>query len=123
MVPEGWRKEKLGNLVDIVSGVSPSSFRLLEEGKYPYVKVEDMNVCSKYQEKSRTYTDEEGRKIKKGAVIFPKRGAAIMNNKVRIANTDLYLDSNMMSVHPKKGVSSEYLYYFLIKEKLFKIAD
>lgn len=46
-----------------------------------------------------------------------------MNNKVRIAATDLYLDSNMMSLFPKDGLDGEFLYYLLIREELHRIAD
>ncbi|GAA4351521.1 restriction endonuclease subunit S [Kangiella taiwanensis] len=123
MIPEGWERTKLGSFVNIASGIAPSSLRLKQVGKYPYVKVEDMNNCSKYQIDSRTFTDDELKVIRKGAVIFPKRGAAIMNNKVRIAAKDIYLDSNMMSLYPKDGLITEYLYYCLIREELHRIAD
>jgi|SRR5690554_4937616 len=123
MVPEGWEKTKLGKLVEINSGVAPSLLSLSDTGRYPYVKVEDMNNCNKYQTLSRTYTDDEGKKVGAGAILFPKRGAAIMNNKVRVAATDLYLDSNMMALLPNEGVSSEFLFYSLIREKLYRIAD
>ncbi len=123
MVPDGWVHTSLGGKVVISSGIAPSSLSLSDKGKYPYVKVEDMNNCAKYQVDSRTYTDDKLKLISEGAVIFPKRGAAIMNNKVRIAATDLYLDSNMMSLFPKDGLDGEFLYYLLIREELHRIAD
>ncbi|WP_372862199.1 restriction endonuclease subunit S [Psychrobacter sp.] len=118
-----WKEATLGKYVTIKSGVSPSKFKLESEGEIPYVKVEDMNNCSKYQIHSRNYADETKSVIFQGAVIFPKRGAAIMNNKVRIAASKLYLDSNMMALIPNKSINSEFLYYLLVKKQLFKIAD
>ena len=118
-----WEEATLGKYVTIKSGVSPSKFKLESEGEIPYVKVEDMNNCSKYQIHSRNYADETKSVIFQGAVIFPKRGAAIMNNKVRIAASKLYLDSNMMALIPNKSINSEFLYYLLVKKQLFKIAD
>lgn len=118
-----WKEKTLGQYVTIKSGVSPSKFKLKSEGEVPYVKVEDMNNCSKYQIHSRNYADETKSVIFQGAVIFPKRGAAIMNNKVRIAASKLYLDSNMMALIPNKDLDSEFLYYLLLKKQLFKIAD
>ena len=118
-----WEEATLGKYVTIKSGVSPSKFKLESEGEIPYVKVEDMNNCSKYQVHSRNYADETKSVIFQGAVIFPKRGAAIMNNKVRIAASKLYLDSNMMALIPNKSINSEFLYYLLVKKQLFKIAD
>lgn len=123
MVPNGWEVTTLGEHVAISSGYSPSKYVLAESGSFPFVKVEDMNNCAKYQSISRTYTETNGSPIGKGAVIFPKRGAAIMNNKVRITDVEMYLDTNMMALTPKKSVFSEYLYYTLIKEELHKIAD
>lgn len=123
MVPNGWEVTTLGEHVTISSGYSPSKYVLAESGSFPFVKVEDMNNCAKYQSISRTYTETNGSPISKGAVIFPKRGAAIMNNKVRITDVEMYLDTNMMALTPKKSVFSEYLYYTLIKEELHKIAD
>jgi type I restriction enzyme S subunit len=115
---------KLGKVVRIQSGYSPSSFTLTDNGPIPYIKVEDMNNCNKYQNESRFYTDDIKRSVPAGAVIFPKRGAAIMNNKVRIAERDICMDTNMMALIPdQQYLDSEYLFNLLIHEKLYKIAD
>lgn len=115
---------KLGKVVRIQSGYSPSSFTLNDNGPIPYIKVEDMNNCNKYQNESRFYTDDIKRSVPAGAVIFPKRGAAIMNNKVRIAERDICMDTNMMALIPdQQYLDSEYLFNLLIHEKLYKIAD
>ncbi len=116
-------KVALRELVSIQSGHSPSMFQLTAIGDYPYVKVEDMNNCQKYQSESREYTNDLSRSVPRGAVIFPKRGAAIMNNKVRIAARALCMDTNMMAIIPNEKVLSEYLYYAFTHEQLFKIAD
>jgi type I restriction enzyme, S subunit len=91
----------------------------------PYVKVEDMNNCSKYQSVSREYAEKSSRSLPKGAVLFPKRGAAIMGNKVRIAAVSFYIDSNMMALFPRKGsrLLPEFLYYLIITQQLSRIAD
>lgn len=124
IIPVEWEVKRLGELVSIVSGESPSLYALHNHGKYPYVKVEDMNLCEKYQTHSRSYSNEEKNVVKKGSIIFPKRGAAILNNKVRVANVDIQMDSNMMAILPiKDNLLGEYLYYKIICEQLFKIAD
>ncbi|KXV03022.1 hypothetical protein AD929_01120 [Gluconobacter potus] len=123
MLPEGWRKTTLGKCVDIKSGVAPSSLPLKRHGKYPYVKVEDMNNCSKFQKKSREYTDYDHNYIRRNSVIFPKRGAAIVNNKVRISINEIHLDSNMMALQPNSETTSDFLYYLITFCGLFKIAD
>ena len=123
IIPQEWEIATLGKLVSITSGESPSLFNLRKIGKYPYIKVEDMNNCEKYQLLSREYTDDERCAIQKGSIIFPKRGAAITNNKVRIAACPVYMDSNMMAITPNDLVCGDYLYFKITYEQLFKIAD
>ena len=123
IIPQEWEVTTLGKLVSITSGESPSLYNLQSSGKYPYVKVEDMNNCEKYQVFSREYSDDEKGAIPKGSIIFPKRGAAIINNKVRIADCALCMDSNMMAITPNEYVCGDYLYFKITFEKLYKIAD
>lgn len=123
-IPKEWSVEKLENLVSIKSGDSPAKFKLKNSGKYPYLKVEDLNNSHKYQFKSREYSNDSILIVKENSIIFPKRGAAILNNKVRINLVPVQMDSNLMALLLKgNNISIEYLYYKLIYEKLFKIAD
>ena len=124
IIPKEWEVKRLGDYVDIISGESPSLYDLGTTGTYPYIKVEDMNNCSKYQIESREYSNNQRNVVHKGSIIFPKRGAAIQNNKVRIAYQDILMDSNMMAITPKaQDIDSEFLYYTMKKEQLYKIAD
>lgn len=124
LIPEDWEVKRLGEYVTIMSGESPSLYELMASGKYPYVKVEDMNNCAKYQSQSREYSNDNRNVVPKGSVIFPKRGAAILNNKVRIAQKSILMDSNMMAITANEFfLDSEYLYYSIINEQLYKIAD
>ena len=114
----------LGNLVDIRSGDAPSMFKLGRMGEVPYLKVEDLNNCSKYQIVSRSYCKREKTPIPPNSIVFPKRGAAILNNKVRITSREVYLDSNLMALTPRPEVlDPEYLFYIITYQQLFKIAD
>ena len=123
IIPNEWEVERLGNIVSITSGESPSLYTLTSHGKYPFIKVEDMNNCEKYQIRSREYSNDEKNIIHKESIIFPKRGAAILNNKVRIAKVDIQMDSNMMAIKPNNKVLPEYLFYSITFEQLFRIAD
>ena len=123
IIPQEWEVTPLGKLVSITSGESPSLYNLRSSGKYPYVKVEDMNNCEKYQTLSRKYSNDEKGVIPKGSIIFPKRGAAIINNKVRIADCALYMDSNMMAITPNEYACGDWLYFKITFEQLYKIAD
>lgn len=124
IIPQEWEVMRLGDIVSITSGESPSLYHLKAEGKYPYVKVEDLNNCEKYQESSREYSDDNNITIKAGSIIFPKRGASILNNKVRIAAKDIQMDSNMMAITPHTAiVDTEFLYIRILHERLYRIAD
>jgi type I restriction enzyme, S subunit len=123
-IPGDWEVKKLGILVEITSGESPSLFNLKNIGKYPYLKVEDLNNCEKYQVESREYSNDEKGLVPKNSIIFPKRGAAILNNKVRINSIIVQMDSNLMAIYPKSiQLHYEYLYYRITFEQLFRIAD
>lgn len=114
---------KLGNFIEISSGDSPSKYKLDASGLYPFVKVEDLNNCGKYQTSSRFYTNDKFGLVPKDTIIFPKRGAAILNNKMRLAANPLCMDTNMMGIIVRKGFDPEYLFYLLFYLKLYKIAD
>ena len=119
-----WEIKKLGDLVEINSGQSPSNYELNDSGKYPFLKVEELNNCSKYQISSRKYSNSNKGLIKPFSIIFPKRGAAIMTNKVRINKEPVLMDSNLMAIKSNdKIVNVEFLYYKITFEELHKIAD
>lgn len=116
-----WERRKLGDVVTIKSGWSPSNF---VEGSSLYVKVDDLNYSNREQDNSQMKVKEDSRysKVKIGSTIFPKRGAAIMTNKVRILAKDSYMDTNMMALQPD-GIDGEFLYTFICRTGLYKIAD
>ena len=118
---ERWEEKKLGEIIDINSGESPAKFH---EGYTPYVKVDDLNYCDKYLTTTKTYVDTNNKikKIEKGSIVFPKRGAAILTNKIRILNTKAYMDTNMMSLSTDKS-NLEFLYTVISNVGLYKIAD
>lgn len=124
IIPEDWRVRKLGGLVEIMNGISPSKLKIKEQGAYPYLKVEDLNNCFKYQKVSRMYADGVGHIIPKSSIIFPKRGAAILNNKVRINKNEVQLDTNLMAIKPiPNKINGEFLFYKIVWGKLYRIAD
>ena len=116
-----WEQRKLGEYVSITSGEAPSKF---EEGTELYVKVDDLNYNDKYVVDTQNKVAEHStvKRVTKGSVVFPKRGAAIMTNKVRIMGIDSYMDTNMMALTSEK-LDSEFLYNIISKEGLYKIAD
>lgn len=123
MVPDGWQSVLLGDHVKIHSGYSPASLAISDLGTVPYIKVDDLNNCARIQIESKAKVQFNGRKVPKNTILFPKRGAAIMNNKVRIAGTELIMDTNMMGLEVRPTLDPWFAYYWLINEQLFRIAD
>jgi type I restriction enzyme, S subunit len=118
-----WEDEKLGKYVDIWSGGSPSQFVLSSIGRYPFVKVEDLNNCVKYQVRGREYCDDAEGVVPQQSVVFPKRGAAIELNKIRVTGTEILIDTNLMAITPKDELTTEFLFYYISNVGLAHIAD
>lgn len=56
-------------------------------------------------------------------LVFPKRGAAIFTNKVRIAREPVILDPNVMGWRVSIKHDIKYVAYALLVRKLFDLAD
>ena len=118
---DGWEQRKLGECVTITSGEAPSKFK---HGSVNYVKVDDLNYAYKtvVDTQNKVSDNPSMSKVKVGSVIFPKRGAAILTNKVRILGVESYMDTNMMAL-TATSLDSDFLYVLISKEGLYKIAD
>lgn len=119
-----WEQRKLGELVNIKSGWSPSNFIETNKNDNLFIKVDDLNYSTREQIDSRMKVEEHRiyQKMHKGSTIFPKRGAAILTNKVRVLKFDSYMDTNMMALEPK-SLNANFLFTFISKTGLYKIAD
>ena len=111
----------MGDCVEITSGESPAKF---QEGNINYVKVDDLNYAYKtvINTQNKVSKNSSAKMVQAGSVIFPKRGAAILTNKVRILGICSYMDTNMMALSSDK-LDTDFLYMMLSKEGLYKIAD
>jgi type I restriction enzyme S subunit len=121
VIPEDWEAKELGELVTISSGESPSKFQFLSEG-LPYFKVEQLNNGSVYAEET-PYFINSSKNVPAGSVIFPKRGASILSNKIRILKSDSFMDTNLMTLTCSKSLSELYLYNQLSYRGLDSVAD
>lgn len=120
-----WEQRKLGELVEIKSGWSPSNFiESADEKDCLFIKVDDLNYSERNQNNSKIKVKSESKyiKMKKNSTVFPKRGAAIMTNKVRLLTKDSYMDTNMMALEPI-NIDSNFLYTFIHETGLYRIAD
>ncbi|WP_226386102.1 restriction endonuclease subunit S [Staphylococcus sp. Marseille-Q1834] len=116
-----WKNNELGKLLSIISGHSPSYYS--EGSEYPLYKVNDLNNNSKFQDYSDLYVEKKHTPLNKKVIIFPKRGAAILLNKIRIINTPGYIDTNLMGLEFNDVNDTEFYYYAILREGLYRIAD
>ena len=122
VIPIDWQVKTIGALGYVTSGESPSRFAF-DNGNIPYFKVDQLNNSTKYQERT-PYKIKYEHPVEKGSIIFPKRGAAIATNKVRILKDPSFFDTNIMSItFTSKLAHSEFFYYYLVRKELWQIAD
>lgn len=117
------QQRRLGDLVKLTSGKSPSSFRFAADG-IPYFKVDQLGKSSKYLTNSDTpYFAKESPTVPARSVLIAKRGAAIALDRVRIIRQSSFMDTNVMALTPTDELDGEYLFYWLAKRGLWDIAD
>lgn len=136
-LPESWAAVSLGDCCDVLSGsLSYADFLNLPSADQKdgvecmAVKVSDMNLPGNESEfvnanarKTLVRTVAENKLIPPGAVVFPKRGAAIATNKKRLTTTWTALDPNLIAVHPKSSVDKRFLFYWTQTFDLRTITD
>jgi type I restriction enzyme S subunit len=86
-IPSEWKIVKLKDIGKIVSGFTfPLELQGKRSGKYPFVKVNDMNNSFKYIYSAENYVDDDELvKLKAkphppNTIIFPKIGMAVRLN-------------------------------------------
>lgn len=122
VIPADWDISALGDLVKIRSGESPSCLKFAGKG-FPYFKVDELNNSEKFAAKTKYFISAADKLVPKGSLIFPKRGASIFQNKIRILKNDSYMDTNLMTLTVSDSISNEYCYYQLNYIGLSKVAD
>lgn len=105
---------RIGDICTPFSGFTPAASELFPSGKYPYFKVAEMNRETNQRVMTDTdaYVKESRKFFPKGAIVFPKNGAAIATNKKRILGQDSIVDLNTGGVKPNTDiVCTDYLFF------------
>lgn len=119
----GSGSRRMGDLVRLTSGQSPSGFHFGATG-HPYFKVDQLGKSTKYLTRAETpYVSDEVPIVPPGSVLIAKRGGAIALNRVRILNEPGFMDTNVMALTPTDELETEYLFYWLSYRGLWDIAD
>lgn len=113
---KGWEYKKLGEVCTIKAGYTPKKNELSDNGAYPYYKVADMNTLGNdvYLGITSSYKIDANKLFPKGAIVFPKNGAAVSTNKKRILKYDSIVDLNTgVAIFPK-SINEKFAYYWFI---------
>lgn len=136
-VPESWYVTQLGRCCDIIgSSMSYGDFDRATEHtgadavQCMAVKVSDMNLSGNEEafktanaSKPLSLDIAKTKLVPPGAVVFPKRGAAIATNKKRQTTTWTALDPNLIAIHAKAEIDPRFLFYWSQIFDLKKITD
>lgn len=113
---KGWEYKKLGEVCTIKAGYTPKKNELSDNGAYPYYKVADMNTLGNdvYLDITSSYKIDANKLFPKGAIVFPKNGAAVSTNKKKILKYDSIVDLNTgVAIFPK-SINEKFAYYWFI---------
>ena len=122
---EEWKYKKLGEVCTIKAGYTPQKNELSDNGAYPYYKVADMNTLGNdvYLDITSSYKIDANKLFPKGAIVFPKNGAAVSTNKKRILKYDSIVDLNTgVAIFPK-SINEKFAYYWFIDGELITKAS
>lgn len=127
-LPSGWRWAQGHELFKPMSGNGEPD--MLRHGDSLFMKVADFNRNddeTEIVEAEATFEYSNNswiRLFQPGAVVFPKRGATIFQNKVGILRRPAALDPNLMALVPRaKEVTPEFLYWAVKCSGLWRLAD
>jgi len=130
-IPEEWKLAPGRDLFSLVGGYPPAalSFEESNDNDIPYVKVDDLNdprnqivVTTSRQTLSRRKNPDLST-CPRGVIVFPKRGAAILTNKVRILGREATFDTNIMGLVCKPRVDASFFRYQLEHLGLYRLLE
>jgi len=117
-----WPTKKLEEVATVFSGsTAPQDEAYFNNSEFPFVRVSDLNgernsnLCNTRDMVNRKAVQELRLvKARKGSIIFPKSGAAILNNSRAILGVDAYVVSHLAVIEADdEQVLKEWLYQFL----------
>ena len=120
-----WREVSLGEICKFKAGtVFPPAMQGKSLGKYPFIKVGDMNLPAnavRIQVANNWLDDEDIKKIKarpfpEGTTVFAKIGEALKANRLRLIHRETIIDNNMMGAVPNFDLVDPYFFYYALSQ-------
>ena len=120
-IPDSWEWVRLKEILEIQNGHSPKGLPINSDGDdLSFVKVSDMNNSSNGKHidsinlklSQKTVNKYKVKTLPKEAIIFPKRGGAILTNKKRILMEDSACDTNIMGLILPRQIREYFWWWF-----------
>ena len=124
-IPEGWEVRGLGELCSLRSG---SVFRKASQGKpsgkYPFIKVGDMNLATNSVgiSDANNWIDEadlnqlKAKPFPIDATVFAKIGEGLKQNRIRILLRPTLIDNNMMAAVPNADAIDPLVLFYALSQ-------
>ena len=132
-LPPGWRWVRLGEIAKIFSGSpAPQGWEYFNKGTFPFVRVQDLGRHGITTDLKETADKVNGRAVRefrlvkasKGAILFPKSGAAILTNSRAILGTDAYIVSHLAGInHNLDFAESLWIFHWLCTVDMSEYVD
>ena len=128
-----WQQTTLGEICNMRAGtVFPRILQGKRTGKYPFVKVSDMNLGENttFIRSANNYVDAEdlprlkAKPLPAGTTIFAKIGEGLKQNRLRFLVKPTIVDNNMMGALPMtERVNPRFFFYALSQFDFGEIAE
>ena len=128
-IPEDWATAPGIDLFRLSGGYAPKAMVFNDQGECLFVKVDSFNhrmngtLIRHTAEHFNEISNPNIRTAASGSLVFPKRGAAIFKNRVRLLGTKATVDPNLMILTPTAAYVPSFLMYLLIHIGLFNLSD
>jgi type I restriction enzyme S subunit len=129
-----WKNQKLGSFLEIKSGHTFSpKYQGRRNEKWLYIKVADIgkkNVIKYLKTAINSVSNEimnemNAKPFRAGCTVFPRVGAALLNNNKRLLYRDSLIDDNVLAVNifDLKKCDDEFFFYWFLTKHLSEFCN
>ncbi|MBA4396756.1 MAG: hypothetical protein C0394_05160 [Syntrophus sp. (in: bacteria)] len=131
-LPDGWRWVRLGEVCRVFAGsAAPQGKDYFSSAGPFFFRVSDIGRLGRTMQLSESQDRLSPMAVarcqlvlaRKGAVLFPKSGAAITANNRALLDVDGYIVSHLMALEPTDAILSEWVYHATCRIDMMDFSD